>query len=353
MAGSFIVLSDIHFNLWSYGDPSERLEQQLTAFGDALTFAVEHEVDAILVPGDIFHTQGSVQTQVLRGVFCALQHYINLRDRIVFLPGNHDMVFRTSGAHALDFLPQFGRAALGEIGAMVDPIMIPHMPMIWTIPYSDNHEAVQSRLGFGAHRDGDLILMHQGVKGVDFQSKGFVLDEGISADMVPDGVFHAFVGHCHSLRRVSKNMTVPGALMQHNFGDAGDQRGFLYCTFDDHDLVMSQQKVDSPQFVSLDYMEDHRLLKETCEQYVEEGDYVRVINVPISRIGEVRAWTEKTARNDVKIVTCPDSSVALRPATHEVSDIAALFDRFVEENRIEGKTLDVGREIMRAKNALS
>lgn len=349
MAGRFIVLSDIHLNLWSYGDPEDRLTDQVEAIECVLQRAVDESVDAVLWTGDIFHTQGMVHTHVLHKLYKALYPFQDLAKKTVFLPGNHDMVYRNrSDLHALDFLSAFGHVPVAQCGYWA-PISITNMPLIWPFPYTDQPNFLQNWLNLFENRDHDLLLMHQGVAGVDFQSKGFVLDEGLSASMVPGSVLHAFVGHCHSLRRVTENITVPGALQQHNFGDAGDNRGYLMVDYSEDGIVMHQHAVGNTRFISIPYSEDLEFLDDLVakEDYYADNEFMRITDVPVSRIDEVRAVTRYSTGNDIKIMTRAEVHVPLKVQQSEIGDIESLLQRFGKENDLEPGLLEVGREILK------
>jgi len=349
MAGKFIVLSDIHLNLWTYGNPGERLDDQILAIESVLHRAVDENVDAVLWTGDIFHTQGQVHTEILRRLYICLKAYHSLAKITVFLPGNHDMIYRNdSRCHALDFLELFGHVPQ-MISNQCSPVHLPNMPPIWSCPYTDSENVLKRWLGQFENQDGDLLLMHQGVRGVDFQSKGFVLDEGLAADMIPPGVFHAFVGHCHSLRRISSNMTVPGALQQHHFGDADDPRGYLLVDYDDDGLCMQHFPVGATIFHNVHYHPDlSQLMGRMKEKNIFDisTEFVRIVDVPISRVEEVRAWTRDVMVNDIKIATRSEVQVPMKIQQSEIGDIQSLLERFGRENDLDPKVLEVGREIL-------
>jgi len=351
MAGKFIVLSDIHLNLWGYGDPEERLDDQIYAIEVVMGRAVEEDVDAVLWTGDIFHTQGQVHTQVLRALYGVLSPFrSDLKDKTVFLPGNHDMVYRDhSSVHALDFLSLFGQLPMMQSSIWGGPINIPNMPQIWAFPYTDLHDQLARWLDLFQNRDHDLLLLHQGVRNVEFKSRGFVLDEGLSASMIPPGVFHAFVGHCHSMRRVSSNMTVPGALQQHNFGDVGDPRGFLLVEYNESGLTFQHIPVGNTRFIDIPYTDDLPSLVDQIngERVDLPNEFIRISNVPVSKVDEVRAWTKDVGGNDLKITTRDDVHVPLRVQQHEIGDIESLLTRFAKENDLGQDLLKVGYEILK------
>lgn len=349
MAGKFIVLSDIHLNLWSCGDPDSRLDDQMNAIGTVLQRAVEDNVDAVLWPGDIFHTQGEVHTAILCRLYTVLNSYRQLADRMVFLPGNHDMVYRNESTwHALDFLSLFGKVPRLFHGTYA-PIDLPNMPPIWPLPYADQEHKINVWLDGFENRSGDLLLMHQGVKGVEFHSKGFVLDEGLTPGEVPDGIFHAFVGHCHSLCRVAPKVTVPGALQQHHFGDAGDPRGYLLVDYDDTGVVsMRQMTVGGTFFHDVTYDPDLQALKNKCEALnAWENEFVRITDVPPSKVDEVRVWTRDTTAHLLRIVTRKEVIAPVMAPHNEMGNIEVLFDRFTQQNSLADDLLEVGRSILR------
>ena len=352
MAGSFLVLSDIHLNLWNYGNPRERLDQQIGALYRALEHARDANVDAVLFCGDMFHTQGQVHTLILEELFRVLRHMRFPPEKMLFVAGNHDMVFRDRDNHALCILESFGRVANSPFGAPASSgrvkFQIPNLPPILAFNYTDRIDTLKARLD-AERLDGALVLLHQGVAGVEVRSKGFVLNEGLTTDMIPSSVFHAFAGHCHSFCRASPNLTIPGALMQHHFGDVGDPRGALFVKFDRDGLYMQQLPVSSVRFVDVPFDPNLHQLHEACLEHC--NDFVRVVDVPMARAEEVRRLLPSDM--DLRIRTVSEIESPVHVDAREAVDMATLFERFVTMNAIDGPRLEVGREILRTGDGVS
>ena len=94
--------------------------------------------------------------------------------------------------------------------------------------------------------------MHQGISGVELNSKGFTLDELLSPDMIPPNVLHAFCGHYHSFKRVNDQITIPGSPMQLNWGDKNESRGWLDVTVDGVNIDIKHIGSKAPKFIEID-----------------------------------------------------------------------------------------------------
>lgn len=344
MAGRFLVASDIHFHLWTYGNPLDRLADQVNALSQVLMQARSY--DALLFCGDLFHTQGNVHTLILDNLWSTFKHYGLPREKVVFLPGNHDMVFRNnSHRHALGFLEQFGHVAT-DMNSQV--FHVANLPEIYALPYVEDGVKLQTFLG--SVPEGALVMLHQGVAGVEVQSRGFVMNELLRPDMIPDYVFHAFAGHYHSFHRASANLTIPGALMQHHFGDAGEMRGCLSVEFDDTSIQIRHLFNRAKKFVDVQFteMED---VRDLCDQNREA--FLRVVDVPGSRLEELQGVFDSLSLEQTpKVVPKADEVLPVQAGLRDVEDLPRLLARYAEVNQLNPDLLAVGHEIMKVDDAV-
>ena len=118
--------------------------------------------------------------------------------------------------------------------------------------------------------------MHQGVGGVEVNSKGFTLNEILTPDLIPDHCAMAFTGHYHSNRAVTSNLIIPGSTVQLNWGDKNETRGWLDVQVDkDRVHQVTLVPSNSSQFIEVD--ENAFNSKETLPDL--SGHFLRVFSV--------------------------------------------------------------------------
>ena len=263
-----LLFSDIHLHTWTYGATvtdtgyNSRLWAQAAAIQEMINDAVEQGCQYAYFCGDLFHTHGTVPTQALSvagQMFSILRHH-GIKVRAI--PGNHDMYDRQGQIHALSWLPQ------EEIrGYWVDG----DLP-VWALPYTDDEDVLKRFLEDAGQGDGGMVLLHQGVAGVPLSS-GFVLDERLTPDMIPDNV-RAFTGHYHFHRAVTPNLTVVGNLTPLNWGDIDQEKGWVI--WDDETGSLDHRiQTKSPYFISFSGEEDLDIVDGNFVRYtspVEPGD---------------------------------------------------------------------------------
>jgi DNA repair exonuclease SbcCD nuclease subunit len=122
------------------------------------------------------------------------------------------------------------------------------------------------------------MFFHQGVGGVEINSKGFTLNEILTPAMVPGNCALALTGHYHSFKPVSSNLIIPGSTTQLNWGDEGEPRGWLDVTVDGEqvtevNLIQSQ----ASKFITLNEQDfDSNGENNPLPSLV--GNYIRVLS---------------------------------------------------------------------------
>lgn len=332
----FLVISDIHLHLWNYGDTNERLRRDIEDVTSALGYGIDNSVDAVLFCGDIFHTHGNVSTIVLSSLFDSLKKFKHwMSDKTIFIPGNHDLVYKSmSSVNSICFLEHFGRVSHHQTTWSIGN----NFPLIHTLPYTENEAELN---GFIEHvSDNSIVLMHQGVSGVEVNSKGFTLNELLKPSLVPNNIAHAFTGHYHSKKAVSNKLTIPGALVQHNFGDAGEERGFLDVTIDS----------DGPEILFVESKHHIRFYKKKFTDSLlgelEHGDYFLCIeDVPINRLNDLKMTLDK---KDIKakIITKKIEDVEFQRAEASIRNLDTMFETYIKAASLSEELCKVGRDLI-------
>lgn len=336
----FLVISDIHLHLWNYGDTSDRLNRDIQDLSDAICYGIDNNVDALLFCGDIFHTHGHVSTIVLSRLFSALNIFKHwMKSKTIFIPGNHDLVYKNlSSINSICFLEHFGTVSNSQATWSIGN----NFPLVNTLPYTEDETELKS---FITHCNSDsIVIMHQGVSGVDVNSKGFTLNELLKPEMVPDDIIHAFTGHYHSKKSVSSKLTIPGALVQHNFGDAEEERGFLDVTISGKEIeLLFIESKNHIRFVKRKFTDS--LFKELEWEPI----HLCIEDVPINRLNELKSFLD-TKDIKAKIITQKIEDVEFQKTEKSIKTLDSMFDSYTKSNSLDDSLVKVGKGLIDAAN---
>jgi DNA repair exonuclease SbcCD nuclease subunit len=266
----FVVYSDLHLNLWNYkatlkSGYNSRLLAQRSVLEDIRTYCVERNITDLICCGDIFHTRGKIDAEVLDGAYHSFSFIHDSGIYQTWVVGNHDQKTKSGSIHSLSFLQEFGQ--------VVSDFSINWPGEFSFMPYTEDKAELEHFFAECQNANTKICFIHQGVSGVPVKT-GVFLDEIFHQDMIPDNVKHVFAGHYHQHKRVSDKITIPGAPMQHTWGDSGNRCGWLDVTYeDDGEVEIKHIESNHPKFVmdpaeagEMDFVRDLDLLME------EDGD---------------------------------------------------------------------------------
>lgn len=324
----FLVISDLHLHNWS-NIPILHQEEKLW---DVISYALENEIKYILFCGDAFHTHGRIPTTALRVWNKFLLGLKKFDIKIFGISGNHDHADAEGKITPLD--------SLNLVGKCLDDTQVVNMEGIPVVgfTYSDDPEKVKNF--FHDLPQNCILLLHQGVSGVEVNSKGFTLNESLKASFIPDRVLHCFSGHYHTHKVVSNKLTIPGALFQHNWGDAGEKRGFLDCYIDSKGTHIKQVHSTRPsEFLKIEYSDWITPTKDVPLN-------IKVINVPNGTI--INEDQEILYLNNTSITiefekieeTSPE---IIRSDNFSVEDF---FEEYISKKEMPEKNLEIGRQLI-------
>lgn len=154
----------IHTSDWHIGRQFHNvslLEDQKHILGQIVDYLKEHEVDALVIAGDIYDR--SIPPSAAVELLDELLHHIcmDLQVPIVLIPGNHDSAERVRfGARQLS---QAGLHILGSLSGITQPVVLqgPHGEVHFHgIPYNDP-EHVRSVFAAELEKSGEEIRNHE------------------------------------------------------------------------------------------------------------------------------------------------------------------------------------------------
>lgn len=324
-----VFISDLHLHTWNYGATvttqgyNSRLDSQSRALDEVLNYLEEHNIKRLYFNGDLFHTHGKVPVQAMN---VADRFFRGARDRGVYIFaiwGNHDIESKdgliNSVKPLLDPNELAGDWNDGEL-------------RILALPYCEDEERIKRFLGEAPQ--GSMLMLHQGVAGVPLSS-GYILDERLSPDMIPD-YCTAFTGHYHFHRVVSPKLTVVGNLTGLNWSDIDQPKGFVVWDNETGEIKQIEQK-SAPNFMTWSVFRK-------LEQKVA-GNFVRVIDeVPMKAQEKIRAELIKEGALTVEFVKTETEETTREIRRGEAVTVEHLVKSF-EADDMEPRRRVVGQEI--------
>lgn len=216
-----LIFSDLHLHKWAYGSSIEngmnsRLRAQADVFGQILNSVIDNEIEEVVFCGDLFHLKGSIADEVLKVAYEGFQA-LTAHAPVTLLVGNHDTNRKDRSIHSLHWL-----RALPNLNVVNSEY---HNNWGSFLSYTEDEQVL---LKFLKEVPNDnMVFLHQGIRGLKMGSGFVVPNEIFHPDMVPYGVPRVFTGHYHK-SQVLGRIRVVGSTMQHDWGDSGDRRGWLY-----------------------------------------------------------------------------------------------------------------------------
>lgn len=340
------IFSDLHlhpFPAFSTIGPdgiNTRLMDIATILRKILREAEEAKCEAVLFCGDFFHTR-KIDVQTLDTAAKAI-HDTDIP--IHAISGNHDQNDGIGQLHSLRSLKgrinilDFYEGNTAEVAGF----------SILGIPYQGSRDAL---LG---HMEGkpDIMLLHTGFNGA-LMGADFIADDGsyLAEEDLHDKAGIVFTGHFHQPQLFTgkevvlpesdtlrakvihgKTVLVPGAPLQHGFGDEGSIRGMWM--YDGKELTF--KRMHSPMFM--------RLTEAEATPEKVQGNYVTLV---VSEVGEAGSKIKGHAK-------ALEFALKPRNSQHEVrlevtADMAykTVLERYVAKMGAKPSIVGLGEEIMR------
>jgi DNA repair exonuclease SbcCD nuclease subunit len=244
----------MHLHPWTYGATvnefgfNSRLWTQRNVLCDQVVpYCRDHNIKTIVVNGDFFHDHSKLNPQVMAvaSAFCSAAAIYNID--IYFNLGNHEMY--APGIDTIDWMQGYRNVSVCNTSCGAEYAVRIQDNRIVLFPYTEDKE-VLTRFLEEEFEDKDTLFLHQGVANVPMGS-GYVINEILTPDIIPDNIMHAFTGHYHKHAKVSDKLTIIGSTVAHNWGDVGDnEKGFI-----DYDLETGDWTLipsHAPNFVRMD-----------------------------------------------------------------------------------------------------
>ncbi len=289
--------ADLHFGMENYGrvDPATGLNQRLIDFRDgfarALDYALERDVDLVLIAGDCFKSRDPSVTHQREFAAC-LRKVLERRIPVVVVLGNHDTPNAVGRAHALAVygslgvprLTLFERPGLKVIDTFHGPLQIAALPYVTRSFLLDKEEfkglsveEVNRRIAdkcatilqdLAERADPNLptiLVYHGSVGGAIFGSERGVM---IGHDLVvpysaldvrrPGGRpawDYVALGHLHRHQDLNEGgqppVVYPGSIERVDFGEEREEKGFCWVDVERGRAAYEFVRLPARRFVTL------------------------------------------------------------------------------------------------------
>lgn len=275
-----LIVSDIHFHAWSMfaqvlpSGVNSRLQYTIDELHRAARTLVSQGGSEMIIAGDVFHTRGSLDPEVLNAVRDCISEVVAQGVSITIIPGNHDLksddtVRLSSAVQNLEQLSIDGKHSV----EVINQVCLKNIggQMFGFVPWRNTKEALLADLenlslqtGAGdAH-----VFIHAGIDGVLSGIPG----GGLTPQILSNFDFKSvFAGHYHNSVDLSAGLPNRirsiGATTHHNWGDVGTKAGFLILDTDTDSVDFFGTQ--APQFVDISGMDEDDI------QLAVPGNYAR------------------------------------------------------------------------------
>lgn len=281
-----VCFSDLHahnfhqFDKVSDETGSHRLDQIIQTLVSIRDFCSSNGISKVIFSGDLFHVRSKVSTIVYNSVYDTVKSfYSHGVDEFIMVVGNHDQADNSD-------VPEHSLHAFNDLqGVYVYGDLSVHTVMengkesgvtVVAAPYSKNTERVKSYINSLDQSDigsSSILAFHLGISGGFVGNGMYPMSEAFSVeDLRPDLFKYVVGGHFHKRQFLGDlpNAFYCGAPIQHDFGDEGEDKGFV---------LIDTDKRWNVTFVSINNAKFYTyktVPSESCLiQHSQKGDYLR------------------------------------------------------------------------------
>ncbi len=293
------VFTDIHFGLKSN---SQLHNDDCLNFVDwVIKTAKEQDCDTCIMMGDWHNNRASINIVTLNYSLNALERLGKAFDRVLFIPGNHDLYYRdkrdVQSAEWAKHIPNI--QIVNDFYNDDDIIIVP-----WLV--GDEHKKIPKMSGKYMFGHFELPNFYMNAM-VQMPDHGDIKNEHFG------GIEHVFSGHFHK-RQTQGNITYTGNAFPHNYADAGDDdRGLMILDWSGEKQFISWPDQPSYRVYDLSQIIDHAddILKPNMHVRVnldieisyEEANFIKDTFVGTHKLREITLMPRKNEHSEQDATT--------------------------------------------------
>lgn len=257
-----VLVSDLHIHDWSEhriieGGVPSRLMHGVGVLEDVRVYCNEHDINVIIIAGDLFHKRNVIYTQPYQMVVDKLATMKRDGLTVLALDGNHDHGNKTGTIHTID--------TLWSAELLDAAVPVQHGYASWELPdgltvhafsYCDNRdllmERVEKAIANASPASTQIGVFHHGFKGARVGSAlEYVVKEDVDANDFAKAFDFIFSGHYHGRQHIGglANALYLGSPMQMVRGEGKEEKGFT--VYDSKTNTCELIPLDRPRFVKL------------------------------------------------------------------------------------------------------
>lgn len=295
----------------------------------------------MVIAGDIFHTRGTIDPEVLNPLRKTVERILEMGVDIMAIPGNHDLKSKDSQelSSQIQNLEQIAiSGGQFRVFNQATSVMVDDDLWFGFVPWRENMDLFKLDMEHLAKHPKAAnmhVFIHAGIDGV---LSGMPAHGLTDADLAAYGFKRVYAGHYHNHVVFPGGKVVSiGATTHHNWGDVGTRAGFLIVDTDADTVTFHDTR--APKFCDLSGLDELEMELE-CK-----GNYVRFRGPSMTQteINELRDQFRKWGALGVSIEV-PKTTVATRTAAPTKG---VTLEQSVE-NYVDGKK-DIPASIDRAK----
>ena len=238
---------------------NSRLKRCIDGLGQLFNYCRKNAISNVWFLGDLFHARSKIDIAVYTAVYGLLKTWREEgREKILMAVGNHDQYLKDGSINSSMPLSELIRP--WDIPGFIDSEN--RKFGISILPYRTSTEQIRTRIeGFlNVYPVGmkKILLAHLPIFGAKVGSDFHPREEATLEDIQADKWDLILLGHYHKRQQLADNVWYVGAPIQQNFGDEGNEDGFM--VLDTETLELEAVPIVSERFVtvkSMDKVGDH------------------------------------------------------------------------------------------------
>lgn len=349
----YAVLSDIHAHNWSVFSHTlptgvnNRLQIILSEMIRAADTLQKEGGNVMVLAGDLFHTRGVMDPEVLNPVRATVSAILEMGIDIYAIPGNHDLKSRDTNelSSAIQNLEQISITG-GVFRVVNKPCFIHAGVDLAFVPWFDkNEDLLEAITELSENKDWQPakahLFIHAGIDGVLSGSPATGLT---STKLASYGFQRVFAGHYHNHKDFGDGVVSIGATTHHNWGDIGTRAGFLIVDAAANTIKFHDTR--APKFVDISGLDEDEVSMTAPDNYVRfrgpamTNEQVNELREGLKKMGALGVSIEVPRTTTITRSTAPVKTVSTRDSIANFVDAETVAPGLTKD-QVKKRALEV------------
>lgn len=217
-----------------------------------ISYCKEQNIDHIIIAGDVFEKSSKIKNEAFLPLFFKLMEMKDDGFKMFFLLGNHD-IFNVDNNSLVEAFVPFGKVIKDYQEYDINGRTFSFLP------YTKREDDIPS--------SGDILITHLSIADFAFDNKYHVNEKmGFPTELF-EGWNIVFTGHFHRPQN-KKNIVYMGSPYQMNFGEIGQDKGFVVFDSDNGDWERIYYN-EAPKYVKIKARDFDKVNVKNCFVEIE------------------------------------------------------------------------------------